>query len=90
MEPLAEWLLKKALASKGEALMVHALTGRDHCEVRVHQEWLIEVQQATQMQSNMGHRAMIKGLPVISGDAWLNWGISRETPLIRDLGRLAH
>ena len=64
VEPLAEWLVKKASASEGEALMDHALAGRDARPARVHPDWPPEVQQASQTQSSTGSRAMIEGLPV--------------------------
>ncbi len=65
IEPLAEWLVKKATASEGEALLDHALAARDRRTARVHPDWPKEVQEATQLQSNLGYRAMIEGLPVL-------------------------
>ena len=50
VEPLAEWLTKKARPAVGEAILDHALACRDKRDSRVDTEWPIEIQQATLAQ----------------------------------------
>ena len=63
IEPLAEWLVAKAPTEIGQAIIEHAVAGRENRDARTYPDWADAVKYANLKQVSAGCRSMVEGLP---------------------------